>query len=649
MKALSVAVAAAFLCLTHAPARADAPAPAALAAALGGSLSDPVAVGDYVYVPQGATISAWSRAQPGAPVALGDTRTAPAKGWLTGLAHRGDYLYASYRGYDSLVSGVAVYSIADRAHPVLVGQYGDYTTSKIRFAMSVAIAGDSLLLLDSENGIYTGNLGDPSHPVFTQSYPGFGAYARAQVDGNRLYTSGRSFLGGTIVTVFDVSNPAAIEQIGSQGLDGFDNFSVRFRAPYSFGFGLAVAVTDFSDPASPLARGRVDSPVSYNGVLIGNHAWGVGGFDGVEVFDVADLDAPAHVGTVAIDTFSTDVTATAGSEGWLATRDDRLIRVDGTNAAQPALAGSALLAGGTSAYDVAFKDDAVYFLGNAFGLQVAEPGTYAPLGRYVTSLEQSLQGRAFEQVAVDGNRAYLTSWGSGLLIADVTNARAPTELGYFEFPFATSIAANGNYAYVGTSTNGGILAVLDVSNPATPTVVGTYTSQPPIDDKYMRFALHGDLLFIADQPMGGTEGAGLRILSVANPAQPVDVALFGDCGAANDVALNPAGTLAVVACHDKTWLVDVSTPATPVALGSYDGDAYAVAIHGERIYVGRATGVDEVDISNRAAPTLVRHSDTPDTPRRITASPDGRVFVMHGLSGTYVFESDALFADGFEQ
>lgn len=649
MKALPVAAAvAAALCLTHAPVRAAPPAPAAFAAALGGTLSDPVAVGDYIYVPSGPTVSAWSRAQPGTPVAVGDTRATPIKGWLTGLAHRGDYLYASYRGYDSLVSGVAVYSIADPAHPVLVGEYGDYTSAETRHAMSVAIVGDKLLLLDSENGIFTGNLGNPAHPVFTQSWQGYSPYGRVAVAGDRLYTSGRSFLGGTIVTVFDVSNTAAIEQLGYGNLDGYDNFRVQFRPPYTFGFGLAVAVNDFSAPDNYVARGRVDAPVSYNGVLVGNHAWGVGGFEGIEVFSIADLDAPAHVRTVPIDTFSTDSATTAGNEGWLATRDDRLIRLDGSDSAQPTLGGAALLPGGTGTYDIAFKDDAVYLLGNAYGLQVAEPGSMKPLGRYVTSLAPSLQGRAFEQVAVDGNRAYLTSWGSGLIIADVTNARAPTELGYFEFPFATAIAAKGNYAFVGTTTNGGILAVLDVSNPAKPTAVASYVSQPPIDDKYMSFALHGDYLYIADQPMGGTTGAGLRILSVADPTQPVDVALFDACGAANDVAVDPSGKLALVSCHDKTWLLDVTNPAAPASLGVYEGPGYAVAMRGNRAWIGRQTGVDEIDITNRAAPTLVRHHSTPDMPSRISVSPDGRVYVAHGLAGLFVLEADTLFVDGYE-
>jgi hypothetical protein len=646
MKALAVAVAA-VLCLAHAPARAAPPAPAAFTAALGGTLADPVAVDDYVYVPNGATLSGWSRAQAGAPVAAGDTRATPAKGWLTGLARRGDYLYASFRGYDSLVAGVAVYSIADRANPVLLGQY-DYTTSSIRMAASVAIAGDKLLLLDSENGIFTGNLGDPSHPVFTQSYAGFGAYAQAHVAGDRLYVSGRSFLGNSVATVFDVSNPAALVELGSANLDGYDYFRVRFRPPYAFGFGLAAAVTDLTDPANSVPRGRIDSPVSYNGVLVGNYAWGVGGFDGVEVFDVSNVDKPIHAGTAPIDTFSTDVTATAGSEGWLATRDDRVLRIDGTNPAQPTLAGAALLPGGTAPMDVAVKDDTVFVLGNAYGLQIAQPGTLAPLGRYVTSLPQSLQGRAFEQVAVDGNRAYLTSWGSGLVIADVTNARAPVEHGFLEFPFATAIAAKGNYAYVGTSTNGGILAVVDVTNPAAPSIVGSYVSDPPIDDKYMRFALHGNYLYIADQPSGGGTDGGLRVVDVSNPTSPAGVALFGDCSTPSDIALDPTGRLALVACMDGTRLVDVSNPAAPALLGTYAGEAYAVALRGNRAYVGLATGVDEIDIANRAAPTLVTHHDTPDTPRRIQAPADGRVYVAHGLSGLYVFTPDGLFADGLE-
>jgi hypothetical protein len=635
------------LCLAAASASAWAapPAPTAFIAAHGGTLdADPVVVDDYVYLANGATITAWSRAQPGAPVRVGDTRTQPAEGWLTGLARRGDYLYASYRGYDVDTAAVAVYSIANRQAPTLVGHY-EYAKAEFRMPASIVVVGDSLLVLDGESGIYTGNLADPAHPVFTQSYDCFGAFDHANVIGNRLVVSGRSFLGGTILTVFDVTNPAAVQELGTANLDGFDNFRVKIKAPYAVGFGLAVNITDFSDPAAIAPRGRIDSPMSYTGLLVGDYAWGVGGFDGVEVFNIADVDQPTHTGTQPIDTFSTDVTAEAASEGWLATRDDRLVRLDGSNAAQPTLGGTALLPGGTAPMDIAIVGDTALILGNAYGLQIADAKTLAPLGRFVTSLPQSLQGRAFEQVAVDGNRAYLTSWGSGLVIADITNPRAPTELSMIPLAFATSVAAQGNRAYVGTTTNGGYLTVFDVTNPAKPTELGSWA--PADGDKMMRLAARGNYVYIATQTFVA-DGGGMFIIDVSNPASPVQVGQFSGCGAATDLVIDTSGKLAVVTGMQGTCLVDITNPALPVSVGTFAGTPSAVALHGDRLYIGGDTDVQEVDISNRASPTLVATHALKDSPRRIEAGADGRIYVITGYLGLNVYEPDRLFTDGYD-
>ena len=644
---MKVFVAAALACcaLAHLPAQSAPPAPMVFTGAHGGMLiAEPLGIGNRIYVAGGATVAVWQRNTNGAPVLAGDTHNQPVSGRITGLATYGDYLYASYQGYDA--SGVAVFSIANGDTPVLLGQYGDYSNAPARWPKSLAVVGTSLVLLDSEVGLFTASLANPARPFFTHSGDPV-TYDRAWSVGNRLYTVGRTYISGTALNIFDVSNPNAVTRLGGATLDGFDNYRLRVKPPYAIGFGLSVNITDFSDPANLVQRGRIDAPVAYDGLLVGDYGWSVGGFEGLEVWSLANVDAPSQVGvSVPIDTFSTDVSTTIGNDGWLATRDDRVLRIDGTDPTQPTLGGTGLRAGGTESLDFAMKDGTALLLGNAFGLQMAEAGSLAPVGRYVTSLEQSLQGRAFEGLALDGNRAYLGSWGAGLVIADVTDPRRPVELGRYFYEFGSTVAARGNYAYLGRTTNGGELVILDVSNPADPSPVGVLTSA--LDDKFMRIALHGNYAFIADQPQMGTTGGGLRIVDIHEPTSPTDVALFTDCGAPNDVALDQTGKLAALACSDATWLVDVTDPTHPVALGNYPGNATAIALRGDRAYIGTDDGVSELDISNRASPTLVTHRVTQDVPRRIAATADGRIYVMHGLLGTWVYTPDRLHADGFE-
>lgn len=619
------------------------PAPAQFLAARGGTLSDPVSVDSHVYLATGTTLTAWDRQPDGSLVATGDTRTTPVQGWLTGLTRHGDYLYASYRGYDSAVAGVAVYSIADRNQPQLLGQYGNYSTAAIRMPESIAVANGYLYLLDSEQGIFASPLTSPAVPAFTCVSTAWGNYDHAYVHGDRLYTVGRTFLSSTALDIYDLTTPTAPQLLGTANLDGYDNFRLKVQPPYAYGFGLAVAVSDLSNPTSIQPRGRVDAPVAYDAVLLGSHAWSVG-LQGLDIWHIGDPDQPVAVGHADIDTFATDATAVADNEALLATRSDRLVRLDASQPATPALRGQAQLAAGTAAYDLAMRGDKALILGNAYGLNVAARNDLAPLARFETSLEPSLQGRAFEQLAVDGDRAYLSSWGSGLVIADVSNPLQAQQVGFWEYPFATGVAAQGNFAYVGRSTNGGELVVVDVTNPAAPQPRGALTTA-----KIMRLAVHGQHVFVADEsPMGDADG-GFLIVDVSNPDLPQLTSRYSeDCGSVRDFALDPSGRRALVACFDHVRLLDIRNRSQPQLLGRYDGGGYSVALRGNTAYVGSDTGLDEVDFTNPAQPQLLAHWDLPTSASRLQAPGDGRVYALTGMGGVYTYEPDRLFADGAE-
>jgi hypothetical protein len=97
IKLLASALAAA-IALTAPPAATAADqAPLSLSLLRGGSVAaDPAVSGDRVYIPTGRVIATWSYADPDAPIRV--ATSAPADGPINGLARRGDYLYASWRG-----------------------------------------------------------------------------------------------------------------------------------------------------------------------------------------------------------------------------------------------------------------------------------------------------------------------------------------------------------------------------------------------------------------------------------------------------------------------------------------------------------------------------------------------------------------------
>jgi|SRR5579859_4132861 len=617
------------LALLPLTAAADSAAPVSLVAALGGRLVEPVAVDSYVYVGSGAIISAWDYSRAKAPVLRDTTSENPARGAITGLVRQGDFLYASWGTYGGS-GGIAVYSIANRAHPVLIGQYEDYTAATSRSVQGIAISNDHLYLFDSVNGVFVSALTQPAHPRFTPTKVSVTSDTlHPYVQGNRIYVTGRDFLFDTTLQIIDTSAPEAPTTLGSASLDGFNNYRLKIEAPYAIGFGTSVSVTDFSNPAQIVPRGRVNSPVAYTGVVLGNYAYGVGG-SGLDIWNIADPNAPAAAGHAAIDTFDTDAAVPYQTGALLLTRTDQIVQLDAKTALQPKVASTALIAGGTSARDLAVVGDRALLLQEDYGIGIADRETLAPRSQFEAALPEDTYQRAFQQMAVDGSRAYLTAWGTGFIIADVSDPDHPAELGRLAYPGAISVDVANGHAYLG---RGGEFAVVDVSDPANPTPLAALPMS-----RAMRIKVAGHFAFVADQSIGGDGGGGFRIVDVSNPTAPVQVALYGACSSANDVALDKNGTTAFVACDDGLHIVDVSKPNQPVARGIYPVASQTVALLHGRLYAGNADGFDEIEFDHRSQPARVAHHALPVPPVALREGSEGRLFAFTGTAGVYVFK-----------
>jgi hypothetical protein len=119
---------------------------------------------------------------------------------------------------------------------------------------------------------------------------------------------------------------------------------------------------------------------------------------------------------------------------------------------------------------------------------------------------------------------------------------------------------------------------------------------------------------VADGP------SGLQVIDVSNPASP---AVVGSCGAgwyAVDVAVN--GSYAYVAATNSGMqVVDISDPAHPVVRGSCNVGGFNQGVEYSGGYVLLADGYDGVkviDVSNPASPVVVGSQSTPRAARRST-------------------------------
>ena len=160
--------------------------------------------------------------------------------------------------------------------------------------------------------------------------------------------------------------------------------------------------------------------------------------------------------------------------------------------------------------------------------------------------------------------------------ADAQNVELVGQIG----GLSCAVAVQGDYVYLGVGPR---LVVLDVSNPANPTVVGRTEVLPDI---VRGVAVAGNYAYVADG------SSGLRIINVSDPAAPSEAGFYDTPGHANDVAVaagDPQGhTYAYVADGDSGLrIINVTDPATPSEAGFYDTPWYArgVAVTESYAYV----------------------------------------------------------------
>jgi len=229
-------------------------------------------------------------------------------------------------------------------------------------------------------------------------------------------------------------------------------------------------------------------------------------------------------------------------------------------------------------YDTPGRAEAVVVAGNlayvadgSVGLQVIDvsnPMAPVRVGGYDTG------GDALD-VAVAGGIAYVAD-GGGLEIIDVSIPAAPVRLGGYDAEnSAQGIAVAGNIAYLTDNISG--LQIIDVSNPASPVWLGEYHSP---DYLYLPFKVtvaDGIAYLAAGVICGGIEAGldcgGLQIIDVSNPALPTLLGKYddsdtNDLGVCNDVAI--AGSTVYLSCGVLS-VIDVSNPNKPIEIENSGG------------------------------------------------------------------------------
>jgi hypothetical protein len=242
-----------------------------------------------------------------------------------------------------------------------------------------------------------------------------------------------------------------------------------------------------------------------------------------------------------------------------------------------------------------------------------------------TVVGQSSPLSGFESVIVSDSHAYIAGEG-GLHVIDVSDPTAPAEVGFYATAAsAWSVAVVESAAYVAAGDG---LYILDISNPIAPASIGFHGTP----DAALDVTLMDNTAYVAEvftERDDATERGGLRIVDVADPANPREIGyypLYPRESGYNRI-YEPMGARAVAVAGSYAYVIfgsgkkgglrvlDISDPGNPTEISDYQ-DYIAmvsdVAVVGspsegsESVYAYLATGPNyglmALDVSDPAQP-----------------------------------------------
>jgi len=176
----------------------------------------------------------------------------------------------------------------------------------------------------------------------------------------------------------------------------------------------------------------------------------------------------------------------------------------------------------------------------------------------------------------------------------VSNPATPTPVGSYVTTtsgFASDVVAHGSLVFVSYQFDG--LFVFDVTNPSAPALLDTYPSSTAMD-----IAVSGANVYMAS--------GGLRIFSAANPAS---IVLLGSYTSAGVTSVAVSGNYAFLGGgsggNQGFEVFDVSNPALPVKVGGINFVPQRMTVSGNILLVAGAQPVLVYDISDPANPTTL--------------------------------------------
>jgi hypothetical protein len=318
------------------------------------------------------------------------------------------------------------------------------------------------------------------------------------IQGNYAYILGDNQTQGPSAAQFyvvDITNPASMAVVSTTSITGYINYGqsgIRVQGHYVYlesSTGTAstnlLQIYDVSNPSAPGLVGSVQLPLYGFGLWVsGSYAYTISFVDGcgncsgsyagvLSIVDVSNPASPTIVGSTNTGTVGVHVSdiKVVGNYAYVAgqsTAQSYVLVFDVSNPASPHLLSSlpdghspqGLDVEGNFWYQTIYDNDIPSGVPALDIYNISNPSTFSQVGAAI------LSGTCHAQdVTVEGTTAYVACYtSSSVAVVDVSNPASPTVDGYISLPATSSpifLEAKGRYVYSISNTIGGTLSVID--------------------------------------------------------------------------------------------------------------------------------------------------------------------------------------------
>ncbi|MET0647679.1 MAG: Ig-like domain-containing protein, partial [Pyrinomonadaceae bacterium] len=307
--------------------------------------------------------------------------------------------------------------------------------------------------------------------------------------------------------------PAALSSVAVPGYA--NNVKVAGGYAYVAAGAAGLRVVDVRNPRAPQVVGGLDTDGNADDVrVVGDLAFVADGPGGLKIMNITVPSAPTLVGSLAFGGDSMDIFI-QGTRAYLACGGAGLKVVDVSNPAAPALLGSLdtpLLAHGVSVSGTtAVVADDSSSAPSVVVVDVADPLNPRAQG----TLRLATHGGA-KDVETRGSLAYVAGYDAGFYVVDFSNRAAPTVVGSLLTDSTNGFASrdlvlNGDYALFAEQLFSNAVPFVLISDPTLPRYRGVIDFSPLADYAGTGIAVDGEYVYMTGEefivsPENGTTG-----------------------------------------------------------------------------------------------------------------------------------------------